>query len=474
MEGLPHDFGIEADKDDDDDDGLEKKSKKSGSLAEALKTKPEVKEDKEPKALTKESLIDSHFEKEDDVAPELDAMEEAPLKYLSKAETEAITQTMASERLDVLQEKDQEVTSESLAAESFLENVESSGDIDSAYNETLIELGETSIAGLPKEVEAEIAEPVDPESLVAAAKSELAPDISYRLRDSEVPAEQTPKPKPVNEADASSTRPERLRKPRTPRSHEGIVDYVVGRRFGRLEEGHKLDDIEKSLDREVSDLQLKLTARETHVRQLAQNRNFEKKPVRAKTKEARPSKAETIGKVLIGSKVPERSSIVKGERAAISAHTMKHTELLGVAQTIEIDNSNLKQIYEAHLVGEQGLRRIIAEYLRGGNFKKVLKREIIEREKDFERDPNLRDQASTQPVATRHDELDNLLKRSGIDWNEPGSALSVKPKVKGNNLPAFLSDIKSPANPVRRVVDIAMISVIVAMAVVISILVFAR
>ena len=56
-----------------------------------------------------------------------------------------------------------------------------------------------------------------------------------------------------------------------------------------------------------------------------------------------------------------------------------------------IDGSSLRQIYETRLVGERGLRRLVAEHLRGGDLKRAFRREITEREIDFERDPAMRD-----------------------------------------------------------------------------------
>lgn len=71
--------------------------------------------------------------------------------------------------------------------------------------------------------------------------------------------------------------------------------------------------------------------------------------------------------------------------------TMNRADLLDVSEKIIIDGTSLRQIYESHLVGEHGLRRLVREHLRGGDLKKALRREIVEREIDFERDPALRD-----------------------------------------------------------------------------------
>lgn len=463
MEGLPYDFGIEDDPD-DEDGSKEKKSKKlSTSLIEALKIDHEEdKEDsveEEAKVPSKEKLLETK-EEDIDIAPELDA--EAPLEHLSRVETEAIAQTIASERLLEVQEESAEPTSQTLAAESFLETVEATGDIDTAYHETLLELGETAIdhQAPAYEVKTETAEPVDPESLFQAAQSELSPDVSYKISNtSETVPKQTYK---------SPEKPKK--KARAEKVHDGITDYVVGRRYGRIKEGSNPEEIEKKLNHEVKDITLQLASRETHIREVAQNRVYEKQPTKAKV-----PKVEAIGNVLVNKETQEE---VKDhpirEKAGISAHTMNRSELLLVSEGIKIEGSSLRQIYEAHLVGEKGLRRIIAEYLRGGNFKRTLRHELLEKEKDFERDPKMRDQASRQSVENRSTDLNALLHKTGINWNEPQPTMTAPKKKTAKNLPAFLQEVRQPSHPLRFVADVVMVGIIAAMAITISVLLLTK
>jgi hypothetical protein len=77
--------------------------------------------------------------------------------------------------------------------------------------------------------------------------------------------------------------------------------------------------------------------------------------------------------------------------AGKNVETVARAELLRLSEHVIIDGSSLRQIYETHLVGEHGLRRLMAEHIRGGDLKKVLRREIVERQIDFERDPAVRD-----------------------------------------------------------------------------------
>jgi hypothetical protein len=78
---------------------------------------------------------------------------------------------------------------------------------------------------------------------------------------------------------------------------------------------------------------------------------------------------------------------------------MNRVELLSLSEKIAVDGSSLRQIYESRLIGERGLRRLVAEYTQGGDLKKALRREIVEREIDFERDPAMRDLAVQDAAA---------------------------------------------------------------------------
>ncbi len=62
-------------------------------------------------------------------------------------------------------------------------------------------------------------------------------------------------------------------------------------------------------------------------------------------------------------------------------------EIERLASTIMIDGISLKDIYESKQIDEEGLRAVVETYLRGGDIKKQLNMEIIEKQKSFERDP---------------------------------------------------------------------------------------
>ena len=116
---------------------------------------------------------------------------------------------------------------------------------------------------------------------------------------------------------------------------------------------------------------------------------------------------EHIGHMLVTaeSKALEAAEFPEEKVAAQRIETLSRAELLTLSEKIIIDGSSLRQIYETHLIGERGLRRLIGEHLRGGDIKKALRMEITERELDFERDPALRDMAVGIPYATSKGKL---------------------------------------------------------------------
>ena len=468
MEGLSHDFYIE-DNDDEDEEKSEKKEKpKNDSLLEYLSDniKKQDKDRQIEKNLSPDIKLDNqqNIDQQDqniDIAPELDA--EAPLEHLSRAESEAIAETIATERLVEIQSENQQlISSEVLAAESFLENIEASGDVEQSYQQTLTELGETAIESLPQveDIQIETALPVDPESLREAARQEIQPSGYYHLK----------------RVDKASTIPEQSRQPaihhqeeHSTRADEGIVDYLIGRRYNRInkEKSRSYNKVENGLRREVERLRLEISSRENYLRKLSQNKDFKKPNIENRL----PKKPSIIEEIL--TKDPEKIIKSKAEVAGIKAHTMDRADLIKVAEKIPAGETNLKQIFDSHQVGEKGLRRVVAEYLRGGNFKKVLKRELVEHEKDFERDPRLRDQGTSEAVETKKTNLDDLLQRSGITWAEPKTTY-LPTNDKQNDLADITANPKPKVRSTPKMADIIMLSAIIIMVAIIAILLINR
>lgn len=244
----------------------------------------------------------------------------------------------------------------------------------------------------------------------------------------------------------------------------GIIGYFIGRRRGRIRTEKKLLPIQKKLEKEVVDLNWELKAKEAKIRRIAAEHVQQAGPEALQTmtaeaasmKQARreqvasetyelPSIADRlmlarspnirrrapearqlhsvqeapghIGHVLVSAESRRRSeppkqqkerldtAAVRQERLHVTPdkhiETLSRPELMSLSDRIIVEGNSLRQIYETHLIGEQGLRRLVQEYIRGGDVQKALQREIVEHEIDFERDPALRDMAVTETEVAR-------------------------------------------------------------------------
>ncbi len=120
----------------------------------------------------------------------------------------------------------------------------------------------------------------------------------------------------------------------------------------------------------------------------------------------------------------EQAAERRGEAASGQRiDTISRAELLVMSEHILIDGSSLRQIYESHLVGEQGLRRLIAAHLEGGDLRKALRREVVEREIDFERDPGVRGAVPRSVPknvsgARGKEALNELLEKAALNIND--------------------------------------------------------
>jgi hypothetical protein len=148
---------------------------------------------------------------------------------------------------------------------------------------------------------------------------------------------------------------------------------------------------------------------------------------------------------------------------------MSRSELLSISAKIDVDGSNLKQIYETHLIGEKGLRRLVTEHLSGGDLKKSLRNEIVEREIDFERDPVMRDMASSSSTSEKNKAssngatLDQLIHKA--ESSLPANEELAFYKAKAN----YEVDQKQKQLQKRQVMDVGLL---LSVAILIAVIVF--
>lgn len=298
----------------------------------------------------------------------------------------------------------------------------------------------------------------------------------------------------------------------------GIIGYLIGRRRGRIKTEKKLIPIQKKLEKQVEDLRFDLQEKEKTIRRVAAEKVKEqgqtvlevfknpkefKPETAAQIKNARerapeatelhgPSKRhEHLAHIIVNAEAA-KAETAKNEKER-DAEQQKQTarqnsieinknvenlnrnELLSLSEKISVNGTSLRQIYESHLIGERGLRRLIHEHLRGGDIKKALKLEIEERELDFERDPLLRDMpvhnmsgGGGSPVSGQA-ALQHLLKKADAaleDTSEEAAYYKARSEYEAKQYKQKQQN--------RQVLDITLVSVITSLVAVIAYLLITR
>ncbi len=302
----------------------------------------------------------------------------------------------------------------------------------------------------------------------------------------------------------------------------GIIGYMIGRRRGRIKAEKRLIPIQKKLEKQVDDLHWQIKSKEKAIRKVAaeKSRNdgalvIEKVASSRAARAAEKAKSvpaeraqssrraapeasllhsdtthEHLGHMLVTAeaarqkrpKQPEQIRTSKNETNRLehipehlrtrNVETLNRTDLLALSERIIVDGTSLRQIYETHLIGERGLRRLIVEHLRGGDVKKILRREIVEHEIDFERDPVLRDlpadssQAKPSASATASKQtLNQLFEQASAGLGGETDALAYY-KARA----AYEAQEQQEQSDHRRLVDVGFGIVITALVAVILIL----
>ena len=282
----------------------------------------------------------------------------------------------------------------------------------------------------------------------------------------------------------------------------GIVGYLYGRRRGRIKTEKRLAPVRKSLERQVKSLQTELLYKEEVIRAKVRGVEAPLPPkvstagVESAAAKNRPeasavsaaqiyekifephiAKPEDIGHVMVAATTnPERSISTKPARmtkaeelsAGKQAETMNRSELLGLSEKIAVDGTTLRQIYETQLISEKGMRRIVAEHLRGGNVAKALRRELVERQIDFERDPILRDKNhGGGSDGGGKSALGAMLVKAGVSQPDDAEVIGSKVSKKKKTQISQTDESAAPKSAVADVSLIALISVLLLIIIIV-------
>jgi hypothetical protein len=282
----------------------------------------------------------------------------------------------------------------------------------------------------------------------------------------------------------------------------GIVGYLIGRRRGRIKTEKRLLPVQKKLEKRVAQLEQNITHKEklliaAKARQNAErpmtavkleatpvSRQESTRPAIERTQPGRqetrlgmekPLRAEHLGKMIIKAEAPrtriERPNNIRQAFQAEEVKTMQRGELLELSEKIIVEGASLRKIYESRLIGEKQLRHLVSEYLQGKDIRNDLRREMVEHEIDFERDPILRDRVRSQMGGDGGSGgLGALLAKAGVVDSTDDT--SLKRQVEKENARRAAEEKRQKRQ--RVVADSAMVTAVVVLAITVMVLVLGR
>lgn len=396
------------------------------SLENLFVSKPEKTEDTEPevgaetdKAADSETLADETIEQESNELETLDSEEEtAVAEELLEEESQNLQAELAGAETD---DQEAEVIGAATFVETLKDKIDQAGEvtdevIDQAADEAIAELGledtHTEAEESPEEEpaateaiedtlpEPETNEPDAPEDpIVPPTVPPVVPPVPPTSVSPPTGPPIPPMP-PIggglppfgpngpgfNPNAMSGTQPEaQSQTHEASHSHVpyvvagGILGYLLGRRRGRIKTEEKLMPVQKKLETEVKELKSKITEREDKVRRLIRDQH-EKTPIdkekavaklneRSENRQKKERFKEQRSETLTRPQQPEA-------RAAKPFEQLQFVELLAIAKEIEFAGVDLKTMYEQGRVDMVGLKRIVKEYMQGGNFETEIQRNL--------------------------------------------------------------------------------------------------
>lgn len=208
----------------------------------------------------------------------------------------------------------------------------------------------------------------------------------------------------------------------------GVVGYLIGRRRGRIKTEARLTAVQKKLEQQVIAAQETIRRKEDVIQQLARQHyrrvtSVVEAPAAAATvvaaspaervvptvserpsvsaerpmaapaqpEAARPTPAAPLEKpVTANGRRSERPASAERDTKPTTVGELDRQQLLEVSGKIRFGETNLRRVFEAKLVDEAGLRRLVQEYYEGHDLRRALAREFLAKELRFERDPRLR------------------------------------------------------------------------------------
>jgi hypothetical protein len=284
----------------------------------------------------------------------------------------------------------------------------------------------------------------------------------------------------------------------------GIVGNLIGRRQGRKNAERRLLPEKKKLESQVKTLMATIAAKETQIRSLARA-SAESSAARPAVRRAEMKQQQTVESHVTGpaarsteymppqlpvnesmsvaAAVHERyATTPRRERAhaqsaeppkvesaapkVVSVENMDKKALLEVGAEITIGTGNLRSLYENNQIGEQGLRRLVAEHQKGGDIGHVLKDEMLKYELHFERmdeEAQEKEQQSKEiATAAMHTRIQPVLPGwpASEDYSQPTAPQPAAPPIPSLPTRNVRSSARSTMQPVLVAANIAAVVVL--------------
>lgn len=257
-----------------------------------------------------------------------------------------------------------------------------------------------------------------------------------------------------------------------------VLSYLLGRRRGRLQTEKRIKPVQKKLERQINSLYKQISEKETYIRKIAHEQVRQGDVVKRLRKYNAEKPKSVVIKEAVPTALPEREAerlghvIVAAEqkpRPQPEPSSVKKIELLAKSADIKVGGTTLKEAYEDKHLSDRALERLVVEHERGKDILPLLKQEVIEKEKDYERDPQLRD--SKRPTAERpgshSGRLDELLQK-------------LEPKNTDSSAAQHVAEARVEASRLERQArrnqqaDVALTATIAVLTVIVFILLLTR
>ncbi len=183
----------------------------------------------------------------------------------------------------------------------------------------------------------------------------------------------------------------------------GVIGNLLGRRSGRMKAEKRFKPVKEKLESEMKGVYETLAFSEDKIRKMAYANEAAKRQqraaeadskVRQNAERAQAAKLEQAGTARRAGTAQETAKPVH-----IDAEKMALKDVLETSEAIKVADTNVREIYENGLITERAARRIVNEFVRGGNFLSVLAAEMDSHARDHELDRQLRNRA---PDVTGH------------------------------------------------------------------------